>query len=331
MIACLLAEAYEGAAIGLQPWLTESTDWGMNWASPELLFANADGSALNGEPGSMPYGSFSGGTTWYATDLVVSGDTPFLFWTPRRSFHDTSTVEDRLWPSARALLCSYPMDNEWTTVFIGQAMVDSGLSYSGADWPTAAVDEYGRVVIFWTDFSASSNSNDIWASGYDPSTGTWTVPVALTSTAGNEAMLEATPRINGPTAHLLLADEKLLVGEPTALHLVEIDVSLIWATGPRPDLPVFPTSATPFPATFHLSVRIAPQPTRGSFMIIPEHGFAVRRVQIFDMAGRSRVDYGSAAIPKHLIFPTSSLEAGSYLLKWTADEATGTVPLLILP
>lgn len=66
-------------------------------------------------------------------------------------------------------------------------------------------------------------------------------------------------------------------------------------------------------------------------MIIPEHGFAVRRVQIFDMAGRSRVDYGSAAIPKHLIFPTSSLEAGSYLLKWTADEATGTVPLLILP
>jgi len=330
LAACHIAETTDSTHIGLQPWLTTSSDWGSTWSDLRLLDVMANGSALNDEEGYLPYGSFSGGTTWYGADLIYSGETPYLFHAARRSYHDSLTAEGRLWPTARAILCSYPENDTWRTVYVSQAMVESSYTYDSADWPTAAVDEEGRIVLFWSDRGDPSSGLDIWACGHDPSSGIWTVPVRLTDTPGNEAMLEAVPTIKSNIAHLLLADEVLLIGEETDLAFASLDISPVWQSGIRTDIPTVPTSVgekPPLPARF---VRLAPNPSRGIFEVITSSGVNLQKMSLFDISGRlitTQTVNNAHTIPMNV----HGLPSGSYVLKWWDTDRSGSIPVLILP
>lgn len=329
LVACALAEATDSLHLGLQPWINTSSDWGTSWDEPLMLASAADGSSLEEIQGSMPYGSFTGGTTWYGADLLFSGDIPYLFWTARRSFRDTVTMEEKEWPSARALICSYPMEETWTSVYIGRALTDTLEAYDGADWPTAVVDEQGRLVVFWSDRSDLSPNLDIWATGHDPETGIWTEPVQLTSTPGNEAMLEALPVIQDGLAMLLLADAALLVGEETALRLATIDITPIWEAPPRTDVRPAPWAAIPVADVLSLPVHVAPSPVGRSFRIIAAPGLQLKKIEIFDLAGRRRGSLSETQIEDRSYAP-HGLPPGAYVLRWKAEESQGSIPLLVL-
>lgn len=324
--ACIMAEGGDSAHIGLQPWVTRSTDSGASWEPLVPLPSQADGSALDGQPGSMPYGSFRGGTSWYAPQVVYAGETPCVFWTARRAPGDTVTAEERRWPSARAMLCSYPTESGWRTAYVGMAMTDSARTYGTADWPTVVLDR-GNAVLLWSDLSDDGTNLDVWACGHDAGTGAWTVPVALTSTTGSEAFLEAARPLAASDGYVLLcADARLLFGEPAALMASTLALDEVWDSGARTDVLPSPASGHP-PRPENLTVRVFPNPATGSFSLSPSTA-GVMDLAIYDLAGRMRMHVRDDAAGRGPI-SVGGLPAGSYVIVWGGPLARGTLPLVV--
>ncbi len=329
LLACFLAEVSDSTHMGLQPYVSWGHDWGSTWDEPVLLPAAASGSALEEEIGPMPYGSFRGGCPWYGADILFSGETPLVIWEARRAPGDTLTPEERLWPQARAVLCSHYLDGDWETVFMSRALEDSFETYDSVDWPTATVGEDGSTVVFWSDMAPDSGNMEVWASGRNPVTGFLTNPVALTSTPGNEAMLEALPQSENGAARLLLSDARLLFGEKAPLMLAQFDLGPVWSSGTRTDVAPSLSSHLPIPETRIIDLRAVPNPAVGSFRLIARPGLDIKRVSIYDLLGRLRM---SATDTETISQPWSvrSLPTGAYFIIWRGEATKGTVPLLVL-
>jgi hypothetical protein len=327
--ACVLAEVGDSIHIGLQPWMTTSRDGGATWDDLVLLPAEAHGSALGDTPGRMPYGSFRGGTSWYGVQLTYAGATPLVFWTARRASADTSSAEERVWPSARALLCSYLTGSGWQTTYVGRAMVDSARAYDTPDWPTAILAGDNAVVL-WSDLSEDGTNLDIWACGHDVGTGTWTVPATLTSTPGSEAFLEATGPVTAAGDYALLcSDERLLYGEPAPLNLLHFGLDGVWDAGLRTDVLPSPAAGAGSPSPTHLTLCITPNPAASSFSLRAPRGLRLDQVSLYDLAGRQQLKILDAAALQSPI-PTSLMPPGTYLLVWRGDSRSGVLPLVVV-
>ncbi len=324
LVACVLAEAGDSLHVGLQPWVSTSLDGGLTWSDLELVPAEAHGSAAESLPGRMPYGSFRGGTSWYAPRLVFAGRIPLLVWTARRAPADTLTPEERLWPGARAVLLSYPTAEGWVTSYVGRAMVDSASTYGGADWPTVVVEGL-RATILWSDLSEDGTNLDVWACGFDVGRGSWTVPVPLTASTGSEAFLEVAGPLPGGEYALLCADAALLFGVRSPLVLSFLRVDPAWESGIRTDVAPAPARASPHPSG--LALAVVPNPATGSFRLVSPCG-PPTLVRIHDLAGRLRLvvrGEGSTGEP----ISVRGLPPGSYVVTWELGRERGAVPLVV--
>lgn len=326
--ACVLAEAGDLEHVGLQPWITTSRDGGGNWDELVLLPSGAHGSALGNSPGRMPYGSFHGGTSWYAPQVVYAGATPLVFWTARRAPGDTSTAEDQLWPEARALLCSYPTEAGWQTTYVGKAMTDSALAYDTADWPTVVLDG-AYAVVLWSDRSEDGTNLDVWACGHDVGTGTWSLPVPLMETSGSEAFLEAAGPVAPPGDYaLLLGDACLLYGEPTALRMTLFRLDPVRDAGLRTDVAPAPAAGHGPGMPAYLALRVAPNPATSSFRLIGRLGISLTEMRVYDLAGRQRMELREPSALQGPI-PVASLSPGAYLVVWHSASGGGILPLVV--
>ena len=328
LVACILADTFDSTHIGLQPYVTWSSDFGETWSELTMLPSEANGSALEGITGPMPYGSFHGGCPWYGVELLFQGDTPLIFWRARRSSADTVTAEERLWPQARAILCSQFIRGQWETVYVGRALTDSSSSYDWPDWPTVTLGDDGTLVAFWSDATTDSTDLDVWAARRDPVSGSWSVPVALTATAGSEAMLEALPAFSGSSSSILLSDARLLIGEPAPLRLAEFDLLPVLTSEMRTDVTPALSGDVPLPRQYRASIEVFPNPATSSFHLRLAPGVELVGAELYDLLGRrvgNRVNDESG-----LSWSVRNLPAGTYLLRWESQAAKGTIPVLVV-
>jgi hypothetical protein len=328
LLACILADTFDSTHIGLQPFVTWSSDFGETWSALTMLPSEANGSVLDGIAGPMPYGSFRGGCPWYGVEILFQGDTPLIIWRARRSSADTVTAEERLWPQARAILCSQFIMGQWETVYIGQALTDSSSSYNWPDWPTAALGDDGTLVAFWSDAITDSTDLDVWASRRDPVSGSWSVPVALTSTPGSEAMIEALPAFSGSSTWILLSDARLLIGEPAALRLAELDLLPVLTSEMRTDVTPALSGDIPVARQYRASIEVFPNPAISSFHLRLAPGVELVGAKLYDLLGRrvgNRVNDDSG-----LSWSVRNLPAGTYLLRWKSQAAKGSIPVLVV-
>jgi hypothetical protein len=327
--ACVLAEAQDSVHIGLQPWITTSRDGGATWDELVLIPSEAHGSALAGSPGRMPYGSFRGGTSWYGAQIVYAEGMPLVFWTARRAPRDTSAAEERLWPDARALLCSYPTTEGWRTTYVGIAMTDSARSYATADWPTVILDD-GNPLVLWSDLSGDGSNLDVWACGHDVGTGAWTVPTPLTTSSGSEAFLEATGPVTSDGQYALLcSDARLLFGESAPLNILWFTSDPVWDAGLRTDVLPSPASVPGSPVPARLTLRISPNPATSSFSLLAPRGLGLHQVTLFDLGGRQRLQVRDARALQAPI-SVAPLPPGTYLVAWHGTSGRGVLPLVVV-
>jgi hypothetical protein len=260
--------------------------------------------------------------------MIFHDDTPLIFWRARRSSADTVTAEERLWPEARAILCSQFIMGQWETVYIGRALEDSSSSYDWPDWPTATLGDDGSLVAFWSDATTDSTDLDVWAARRDPVSGSWSVPLALTATLGSEAMIEALPAFSGGSTSVLLSDARLLIGEPAALRVAELDLLPVLTSEMRTDVTPALSGDVPFPRQYSANIEVFPNPATSSFQLRLAPGVELIGAELYDLLGRrvgSRMSGESA-----LNWSVRALPAGTYILKWRSRAAKGTIPLLVV-
>jgi hypothetical protein len=328
LLACILAETNDATHIGLQPYVTSSSDFGETWSEITMLPSEANGSALGGVTGPMPYGSFRGGCPWYGVEIVFQEGTPLIIWRARRAPGDTLTAEERLWPEARAILCSQCIMGQWETVYIGRALGDSSASYDWPDWPTSSVSEDGMLTVLWSDATADSAELDVWAARRDPVSGFWSVPVALTSTAGSEAMLEALPVFSGSSMSILLCDARLLIGESAALRLAELDLLPVLTSEFRTDVIPELSSDAPFPKRHLADIRVFPNPATSSVHLELAPGVELVAAELYDLLGRRVGSRLSEESP--MSWSVRTLPRGTYVLRWQSRAAKGSVRVTVV-
>lgn len=329
LLACILADTFDSTHIGLQPYVTWSHDFGETWDNPVMLPSVAVGSALGGEPGPMPYGSFRGGCPWYGAEIRFQGETPLIIWRARRAPGDTVTAEERLWPGAQAILCSHYVMAQWETVYIGRALEDSLASYGWPDWPTSTLSENGALIAFWSDATADSAELDIWGARRDPVSGYWSEPAALTSTSGSEAMLEALPNSDGYECPILLSDARLLIGEKSALRLAMVDLLPAMTSEIRTDVVPSLSGDMPLPEYYHADVRIVPNPVASSFRLLVSPEVELTDINLFDLLGR-RVNTDKNRSADDYVWSVRDLAAGTYVLRWRRGAEKGSVPVMVV-
>jgi hypothetical protein len=218
--------------------------------------------------------------------------------------------------------------DQWETVYIGRALEDSAASYDWPDWPTASVSEDGELAVLWSDAIADSAELDVWAARRDPVSGSWSVPVALTSTPGSEAMIEALPGFAGGTASILLSDARLLIGESAALRFLELDLLPVLTSEMRTDVMPALSGDVPVPRQYRTNIEVFPNPSASSFQLRPAPGVELIDAELYDLLGRRvgfRIDEESA-----MSWSVRALPAGTYLLRWRSRAAKGTIPVLVV-